>query len=52
MPRAQEMAAYVRDGYDAFFKPNLIVAVEKCWYLEFEVTDRTSMWFVCIATLT
>ena len=35
-----------------FVNPNLSVAVAKCWHLGFVVSDRTSIWLVCITTLT
>ena len=34
------LAAYVRDGYGAFWQPNVSLAVAKCWYLVFVVRDR------------
>ena len=37
IPRAREMAAYVRDGYGAFGNPNLSVVEAKYWFLEFVV---------------
>ena len=52
VPRAREMAVYVRDGYGHFANLNLSVAVVRCWYSGCVVLDRTSMCSVCIATLT
>ena len=41
MPRAREMAAYVRDGYGHFVNQGLSVVVAKCCFLWFVVLDRT-----------
>ena len=51
MPRARGMAAYVRDGYEAFRHPKFDCAVVRCWYSGWMVLDRTSACSVCIATL-